>query len=108
MTIDEAKAALERWVKTGDTPDPFLATCLLNDLAAAILRAEPSGLPFLDNIVRHILWELPGECWGSLEKVGRWADAHLSVRTGANASTPDGTAAVERDRAFLQQNGGLG
>lgn len=53
-------------------PGDFLCAVLENNLLAACSRADTESLSCLAALVHYCHWELPGECWGSKEKVATW------------------------------------
>ena len=65
--------SMKRYVETGITAGGFLSACLENDLMGAIGKADPTNLQRLQDIMMWIYWEAPHDCWGSKEKVAKWA-----------------------------------
>ena len=63
---------LNAYVKERTISSSFLLACLENNLMGAISQADANNLKCLVSIMRYIYWELPGNCWGSKEKVAAW------------------------------------
>lgn len=64
--------ALLRWVKYGMDPGDCLRAILSNDLFGAFGRADEFTKADMDLIVKFIYNQLPGDCWGSSERVSAW------------------------------------
>jgi hypothetical protein len=77
--LQEVKQSINGYVQRRENPGSFLTAVLSNDLFEAIGRADENSLASLKGIVGYIYNELPGDVWGSREKVKR----HLS---GSNNS----------------------
>ena len=65
-------ADLNAYVKEGTISNSFLLACLENNLMGAISQADANNLKCLVSIMRYIYWEMPGNCWGSKDKVAAW------------------------------------
>lgn len=50
----------------------FLRSVLANNLHEAVLRADPDSMVALHEVCMWILHNLPGEAWGTPEKVDAW------------------------------------
>ncbi len=50
----------------------FLTAVLENDLCGSLMRADPDSRAALLEIVQHLHNEMPGDAWGSKEKVKAW------------------------------------
>ena len=64
--------AFVRWVMSGIPPGNFGCAVLENNLKGAVGRADRKNITALEGIVSWLYWEVPGECWGSPEKVKAW------------------------------------
>jgi hypothetical protein len=64
--------ALHRWGKYAIDPGDFLRAVLSNDLFGAYGRADDFSKADMDLIVKFIYNKLPGDCWGSTERVSTW------------------------------------
>jgi hypothetical protein len=53
----------------------FLTAVLENDLAGAVLAADPASLAAIHSIVMWVYWEIPHYAWGSRENVTKWLEA---------------------------------
>jgi len=47
---------------------------LENDFVGTVKRADRTNLQNLVQWAEFLYWELPGNCWGSPEKVQAWLD----------------------------------
>jgi len=55
-------------------PGSFLMAVLENNFVEAIGFADNNNLRCLPQWAELLRWELPGNCWGSPEKVQAWLD----------------------------------
>lgn len=69
---ESTKASLDRYVKDKIPTGDFLQAVLENNLFNAFGRADDENRKDLREIIRYIYHELPGDCWGSPEKVKNW------------------------------------
>lgn len=69
------KESLEAWVKHGRPPGHFVAAVLRNDLHEAFCRADEQSTAAMRDIVMMMRWEVPGDAWGSKEKMVEWQNA---------------------------------
>jgi hypothetical protein len=65
--------SINRWVCKGIYPGGFLCAVLTNDLMGAVGRADQTNIAVLVDIVRYVYNWIPGECWGSKEKMAAWS-----------------------------------
>ena len=63
---------IQRYVQHGVKPGHFLTAVLCNDLRESINRADDDNRQNLIGVVAYCMWEIPGACWGSKEKVDAW------------------------------------
>lgn len=78
--------ALKAWVEHGIPPEPrdFVEAVLMNDLVQAYGRADEENLPRIKDYVMWLWNEAPSPCWGSREKMEKWAaQGGLSHQTPA-------------------------
>lgn len=97
--------SLQRYVAGHVVTGGFLRAVLENDLAGAVLRADPESLDALPIIVRWLHDEAPGPCWGSVEAVAKWLARGAIEQAVLDAEAPDSENAKAR-RVFLQSIGG--
>lgn len=64
--------ALTLYKLHGTRPGGFLEAVLSNDLFDAYGRADNFSKADMDLIVKFVYNQLPGDCWGSREKVKQW------------------------------------
>lgn len=69
--VESLKLYVEKRVPTGG----FLEAVLKNDLCEALGRADKVNSRLLKSIVMYVYWEIPGNCWGSEEKVDAWLNS---------------------------------
>jgi len=67
--MEEIIESLKRYEEHRVPCGAFLSAVLENDLVNALGRANPLNLNRIHEIVMHIYHELPGNIWGSPEKV---------------------------------------
>jgi hypothetical protein len=65
-------SALVNYVINHKRPGEFLTAVLENNLVDAMRRADDESRESLYHIVGFLVWEVPGACWGSPERVHRW------------------------------------
>ena len=82
MIPERTKEALDRYVTGHVVTGSFLRSVLANDLVQALHRADDDNLAALPEIVQYVYWELPGDCWGTPEKVSAWLVGEQSRRAG--------------------------
>ena len=66
--------AIDIWVTEGALPGDFLYNVLTNNLFSAVGHADQRNLQALPEIVQYIYNYTPSACWGSKEKVNKWAE----------------------------------
>lgn len=66
--------ALTLWANDRIHPGGFLTAVLSNDLFRAYDLADEFSKADMDLIVKFIYNNLPGECWGSKERVKIWTN----------------------------------
>lgn len=64
--------ALDRYVNQRIMPGSFLQSVLSNQLFDAVARADRENLAALKDICLYIYNELPGDCWGTRERMMDW------------------------------------
>ena len=69
---ENLKVSLDRYANSHIRVGGFLTAVLSNDLMAAFAKADPDSIPALHGIVGYCFNEIPGDCWGSPEKVRAW------------------------------------
>ena len=72
MIPEATKSGLERYANHRIPTGGFLRAVLTNDLVGAVQLADPDNLAALTEIVRLCCDTLPGNCWGSKEKVATY------------------------------------
>ena len=68
------------YVNDGRLPGDFLTAVLCNDLEEACKRADGENLRNLPAFVAYFHNEIPGNIWGSREKVTRYVEAKHKER----------------------------
>jgi hypothetical protein len=66
---------MRRYIEFGVRPGSFLNSCLENNLASAISRADDDNLRGISRVVNFLLYEAPAGSWGSEAAVQYWVDA---------------------------------
>lgn len=61
--------ALEAYLDYGELDEPFLTALLENDLKGVISHADDTALTHLRTMFRLVYNHIPGNVWGSYEKV---------------------------------------
>ncbi len=86
LNIDYSKlpkslqGGVKRYIENGIVPGGFLRAVACNDLTEAVARADENNYPLLKDIVLWFYNEAPSACWGSPEKVKKWADMKYEER----------------------------
>ena len=68
------RAALDRYATEHSPAGGFVMDVLRDDLHGALVRADAESLAEIRNIVVYVYNELPGDCWGSPERVKAWLE----------------------------------
>jgi hypothetical protein len=68
----ELQAGLNRYVNERCQTGSFLYAILTNNLREAVMRADDKNIRLIPEIVCFVYNEIPGKCWGSVEKVEAW------------------------------------
>jgi len=63
---------IHRYVNEHAHPGGFVRAVLENNLTQAYGYADAENFASLKEIVKYCYWEIPGDCWGSPEKVRAW------------------------------------
>jgi hypothetical protein len=71
LTLEGIKNYVDNKIPTGS----FLRAVLENNLLEAFKRADEGNISAMQEIVAYCYWEIPGNCWGSAEKVQEWLDS---------------------------------
>jgi hypothetical protein len=66
------KESITRYVENGVPTGSFLEAVLSNDLFGAFSQADETSRTHLQELVRHIYWNVPSGCHGSPQKVTAW------------------------------------
>jgi|TARA_Y100000310_G_C20509690_1_gene728196 hypothetical protein len=69
---EPVRGAIKRYVFDGIRPGHFLTCVMNNDLFGAIGRADESSLECLSDIIKLFYNRLPGQCWGTEDKIEHW------------------------------------
>lgn len=72
MIPQHTQDALDRYVNQHIMPGSFLQAVLSNRLFDAVARADRENLAALKDICLYIYNDLPGDCWGSRERIMDW------------------------------------
>ena len=65
---------MREYVARGQRPGHFMSALLANNLAEAVGRADSINLPLLPRWVQYMYFEIPSQCWGSVENREAWID----------------------------------
>jgi len=79
--------SLVRWVTEGRVSGHFLTAVLTNDLKEAVARADDENANALRDYVLFLYNNVPAGCFGSPERVTRWADMWEAYREEKLAKT---------------------
>lgn len=66
------KESIDRYVQHKIPTGGFLRAVLENNLMEAIGTADTEAMDNIRHIVCYLYNEVPGNCWGSKEKVAKW------------------------------------
>ena len=64
---------IRRYIDHGIIPGDFLQAVITNDLRRACAAADDENLKNLAAFIAYFYNEAPSACWGSPEKMKRWA-----------------------------------
>ena len=71
---NEILGAINRFALLHEKKGHFLMAVFSNDLREAFARADDFNRPVLCQIVAYCHNEIPGNCWGSPQKVKEWLE----------------------------------
>lgn len=71
---DDILGAINRYVLEHERKGHFLMAVFENDLREALARADEDNGRAIQQIVCYCHNEIPGDCWGSKEKVAAWLE----------------------------------
>lgn len=63
---------IRRYVDDRIKPGSFITAVLSNNLRDSFGKGDQENRDTLFEIVRYLYWEVPGDCWGSHERVSEW------------------------------------
>jgi len=66
------KDSIDNYVKFGLSPGGFVRAVLENNLIQSVGRADDGNLENIFDVCKYVYNEIPGNCWGSPEKVKEW------------------------------------
>jgi hypothetical protein len=92
---DDILGAINRYVLEHERKGHFLMAVFENDLREAIARADGENGPVIQQIVCYCHNEIPGNCWGSKEKVAAWLEMPKEKWLDGIRS-PEGTTELAR------------
>lgn len=70
--VPHIKAGIDAYVRHRRPPGQFIQAVLSNDLKEAVGRADDMATVNLSLIVRYCYNCMPGNVWGSAERVAEW------------------------------------
>ncbi len=73
------KESIDNYVEYKQQPGHFITAVLENDLVGAFSRADYEAMANLKHIICYCYNEIPGDCWGSKEKVKSWFNTERPV-----------------------------
>lgn len=68
-------SALKRYIFHHIVPGGYLRSVLENNLHEASSRGDSVSWDGVRVLVSYIYWQLPGQSWGSREKVDEWVNS---------------------------------
>ena len=68
------KEGVRLYVFNGIIPGSFLRSVLENNLTESFSNADSNNLERIAEWAEFLIWNIPSECWGSREKVVKWAN----------------------------------
>ena len=71
---DSTKTAIDMYAERRIPPGSFVEAVLCNNLIEALGRADDDNLRDIYEIVKYCYWKIPGNCWGSPQKVKAWLE----------------------------------
>jgi hypothetical protein len=74
MINPSIKESLDRYVQHRIPTGGFLEAVLCNDLFGAVRKADHINKTQLPEICSYIYMDIPGNCWGSPQKVKEWLE----------------------------------
>jgi hypothetical protein len=74
---EHMRDAMARYIEDRIEPGKFLYAVLSNDLKTAVGAADHINLEYLTNIVSYCYNEIPGNAWGSEERVEQWLSQRI-------------------------------
>ena len=74
MIPSAIKEAIDQHVLTGQICGSFTTAVLENDLRGAVGHADETSFAHLHDIVSYCYNKIPGNCWGSKERVKEWRE----------------------------------
>ena len=77
--------ALDAFGREARPVGDFLTAVLENDLCKTFAHADTENRPHIGALIKYVYNQLPGECWGSKEKVVAWERAFTKNRNGGGA-----------------------
>lgn len=77
--------AIDRWAAVGCPTGSFVQAVLENNLSNAVGFADKDNLETLPAIVNYVYNEIPGDSWGSPEKVAAWRKKKVEERAKLEA-----------------------
>ena len=66
------QGALKQYVEDGLSPGAFLVAVLTNNLMGAIFTGDNNNLKALKEICMFVYNDIPGNAWGTKEKMTKW------------------------------------
>lgn len=67
------------WIEDGIMTGSFLTAVMENKLVQAFHHADEKNAESMEEWVRFLWNEAPGDCWGSEENVTRWRTAQMGA-----------------------------
>ena len=66
---------IREYIQRGNIPGDFLQAIIRSDLSKAFAHADGTTMAHMDDIVKFMWNEAPGQCWGDKAKMDTWAKA---------------------------------
>lgn len=73
------RESIDAWVASARPTGGFVRAVLENNLREAFARADFDNSAAMHDIVSYLYNEVPGNCWGSPERVAEWPEVIAAI-----------------------------
>lgn len=77
---EHIRGGVKRYVEEGVLPGSFLRAVICNQLKESFMLADETNIARMFDIVGFFYNEVPSGCWGSPEKMKKWAEMYTKGR----------------------------